>query len=671
MLRYFLFVFIMLVVASCGSAPPEETDWCWTFDFRVGQGGFNIAEGQWLDTVGLQTVDGQLSFSFEHSQFVEPAIVFITVSRPDGVTGDIPVTAAGTIFGSSAGFSVTMPGASDEETVWFQPAAIGDAGTQINVSVDTDTQEINLEEIRVEGNGQTPFASNPCADPAEIPTNTLTATAEDFTPSPTNTPTPTITPSQTFTPSPTDTPDIFTPTNTLDPNPTPVSVPPCTPTGCIYDHYEFTDSEINNQEWGYSRTMIYGFPSQPDGVDGGETCYNQSSSGGANVQCTSTYYFEGDSLAVTNIRFWFRQFSTNPSYDGVLAVFATFYDETLTPYAQCQLDLFNEEEIGIFADWTEYNKSTAGCAGASDAYQMHLVIGQTTGFNPHNTSIYVDNLIISVSDYDPPPTHTPQTTNTPVATLTKTPIPTNTSSVKTPIVKNTAVPTVDLTQETATPQNTLPATPTYITSTYVPSVTPYQTNIPEGTATPDVQEIRENEAEYEILDEMQNNQNWLENVTGGLFDFLGGAFGWLFQSIADLFKMIYDFFNFIFGLIAAMFAVFLEIVQIILLVIQLLFGLLGLLLLYIQQLIARLTALFTAFFTAPPLPIPGLPLCISDPLSYDICAVYYVADYTVFAPNTPGQYIIPLVWALMNIIIIFRAVKYILKFIKRGEDVTR
>jgi hypothetical protein len=634
MRKYLVFLFVMLVAASCGTAPPEETDWCWTFDFTQGQGGFNVPAGGWYDEIGLLSGAGVLSFSYEHDTFVSPAIVFVTVARPDSITGDIPVTAAGTIFGVSAANSVTMPGASDEETVWKLPETVGDAGDFINVSIDVGSQEIIVKEIRIEGNGQTPFPSNPCADPAEIPTSTPTIVPTDFEPSPTNTPTPTVTPSPTFTPSITNTP--------------------------------------SPSEWCYT----FDFTSQSYATIGAYTGwylgnYGTGYVGGQGWQSEDLGGIQ--ELLYLNLVFPIDVNLTRVSWQVTSAA-------TNSGSAVWQPNI----SLGSFLDGINVGIFFLNLSG-QPVNQTFIWNGSRTSDRIQITSnplitppLYYSEVYIRGLGDAPFPSLTNECdtsgTSTPTIepTTTKTPVATMTSAVKTPIVKNTAVPTVDLTLVSPTPANTLPVTPTYITSTYAPSLTPFATAIPgEGTPTVSPEQAEENTAEYEILDHMQNTFDFFSNTAGNLFDFLGAVFGWIVQSIADLFKMIYDFFNFIFGLIAAMFAVFLEIVQIILLVIQLLFGLLGLLLLYINQLIARLTALFAAFFYAPPLPVPGLPLCISDPMAYDICAVYYIADYTIFAPNTPGQWIIPLVWALMNILIIFRAVKFILKFIKRGEDVTR
>lgn len=856
--KFFVFLISMIILASCGSAPPEETDWCWTYDFSSGDNGFNLAEGQWIDTVGLQTVNGLLSFSYEHDQFVTPAIIYVTVERPDGIVGTIDITAAGTIYGVSAGFSVGMP--TDEESVFFTPAVVGDAGRNINVTVDVGTSELNVTSIRVEGNGETPFPDNPCSR--------ITPTAT-FTESPTVTTTPTITLTPTITTTPQPTMDTPIPTNTLNPDPSPTPNPPCANLLCIYDHYEYSDAEIASQEWGYTRVMVQGGAQLPNGVDGGLRAGHQASGAFANAFVLVEYHFE-QPLSIKSIKGWGKQDDTFAGYDGDIFFRLQRSDkdgDTSNGWDNGS-GLIVEDIVLDDDSWHFFDLDVSSNPDLEDVTAIRMLVGNTRGSNfaGGTGTARLDNLIIELRDpYEPPATHTPfptqgtatptetpsptstlsptpfiqewcytfdftvnshasegfyiqgpgtgwesglgygsQTidhsssstdyqsnflrlglpddytitdfqvsidstddsfptvsqdagslflwkehdssgttlitvsanplnlpytnsysssgftadilgtfnsprtntkwyieswyvagegsppypslpnicdnsptptpTTTPTITRTPLPSPTGQNPTRTPIAYNspTPQPTVDLTQTTATPENTLEATPTFITSTYIPSVTPYATGtIGAGTPTPSVEEIRENEAEFEILDEIQQNQNWLENATGEFFDFIGGAFQWIFQGIADIFQMIQDFFRWLTNLISSIFAILGEILGIIILIIQLMLGLISLLLNYIGQIIARLTALITAFFTAPPTPIDGLPLCITAPMSHDLCAIYYIMDWTLFAPNTSGQFIIPLVLAVMNVLIIFRAVRVILKFIRRGEDVTR
>lgn len=75
-----------------------------------------------------------------------------------------------------------------------------------------------------------------------------------------------------------------------------------------------------------------------------------------------------------------------------------------------------------------------------------------------------------------------------------------------------------------------------------------------------------------------------------------------------------------------------------------------------------------AINNAVPLAIPGLPQCVTNPMANDICAIYYILDWTLFAPGTAGALIIPLVLILMNFIIIVKFLRWGWRIIGRGED---
>jgi hypothetical protein len=197
--------------------------------------------------------------------------------------------------------------------------------------------------------------------------------------------------------------------------------------------------------------------------------------------------------------------------------------------------------------------------------------------------------------------------------------------------------------------------------TLLPSSTPFQTPAPgAGTPTLEPDITAENEAEWEILGELQGIGDFFANIFGGLFDFLSGVFQFIFDAIGAFF-----------ALIGAVLRFIIELLEIAVLIIQLILGLINLLLAYMRALIERLALLIATFFTVPPTPIEAMPLCVTDPMSYDICAIYYIMDWTLFAPETPGAFIVPLLLAVMNVIIIMRFAKYVLKIIRRGEDVTR
>jgi hypothetical protein len=60
-----------------------------------------------------------------------------------------------------------------------------------------------------------------------------------------------------------------------------------------------------------------------------------------------------------------------------------------------------------------------------------------------------------------------------------------------------------------------------------------------------------------------------------------------------------------------------------------------------------LASIITAYNTASPIPIPGLPTCGIDPQSSGICVAVWVMDNTIF--SGPGVVIVPLLVAIGSI----------------------
>jgi hypothetical protein len=80
--------------------------------------------------------------------------------------------------------------------------------------------------------------------------------------------------------------------------------------------------------------------------------------------------------------------------------------------------------------------------------------------------------------------------------------------------------------------------------------------------------------------------------------------------------------------------------------------------------------LITSFNETPPEPIPGLPLCMSNPQASDWCALIYILEWTILADGTPGEIIIPFLLIVMNIYIVIYFARWILRIVRRGETIT-
>jgi len=606
MKKYLVFIIAAILIASCGTRPTEETDWCYIYNFRTSNNGFNIANGQWIDGVGFRSVAGVLSFSYEYDgDFVTPGLVYVNVKRPDGIVGNIPINAAGTIYGVSAAFSATMT--TNEETVHFTPETYGDAGTTINVTIDAFSQELIVQWISVEGFDPSPFPRNDCEDQDPYATASATVTAPV-----TYTPTPTMTPSYT---------EIPTETPTVSDTPTPSPTPECQTLS-----YDF-------------KVTQGGFASAEDSnavQGGGNAQYYTNSGWGRNLSGNHPHVVimrkdMGQTVTITNVTM-----TVNQQPDNVLAI--NTWSTTTTQVSNHQ----QSSPAGTYI--------TTGTIADSARYVRLYVNNDPDGMTPY-ASYGTGRIIAATISYC-------------FGAVTPTPSPTPTGETPTPIVPPTATPfnfrpTVDLTQTTATPS----VSPT-ITNTSFPVSTPYATAIVEaGTPTYSVQEIRENEAEWQILQEEQRGNNAQENLLQDILEAVqnqntgtsntsgsGSGSGGIGSGVGDGASDI----------TAGVGATLGDASDV--------FGTSGN---YLGDALSGLNGLLTSFYTTPAQPFPGLPQCMTHPLEHDICAIYYVLDWTLFAPNTMGQFIIPVLQAIMSVIFIFKIVGYVLRLVGKTEDITR
>ena len=650
---YFILILASIVLASCGTDPEELPDWCWTYDFRATDNGFGLASGQWVDGIGLQTIDGDLSFSYVYSSFVEPTLIYVTVQRETALN-EVFISTAGIIYGVSSAFSVNIPsGNTDIATASFTPDVVGDAGNSINVTIDAVSagyEELNIISIQVLGNGTTPFPHNPCeeatptATSTASPTGQATATAT-LTPSPTATATATLTPSPTSTA--TDTPEP-TATDTPNSSPSPTPDPSCANLYCIFDHFNYDDATINSSNWGYSRddhNTITSTRVNNIGHDGGvalqRVCTNS---------CPSYNYMSwiwNTPTDIDSVALWIEYSNGASQYNNDVRLFIDFaYEEILTDDGMAAVSA-NCEVIPQGTAYTTMTKVTFSsfCANSkADVYAVRIRWGTTSGGSSGQGIARMDDLVIRFTEpYMELPTSTPIATSIATGTITPIAISTNTPY--------NYQPTLDLTQVTATPNNTpLP------TGTDLPQSTAYATmTIGAGTPTLSVEEIRENEAEWELLEEEKRGNNTQENLLQDILDELQGngegegvgEDGTTGQSGAS------DWANAVSDSLTG---------------IESLTGKVGG---FLSQGVNGTTALVTSFYTAPPTSISGLPQCITAPLEHDICAIYFILDWTLFSPNTVGSFIIPLLTALLNVAIITRTLRYILGVVNRTEDVTR
>lgn len=175
--------------------------------------------------------------------------------------------------------------------------------------------------------------------------------------------------------------------------------------------------------------------------------------------------------------------------------------------------------------------------------------------------------------------------------------------------------------------------------------------------------------------------SFLADLVRGFFDFIRAAveFGislvvniaqFLVTAFRNVIQILINLFQPLIDLIAGILRIIGELVQIVVLILQIVVGFFVLLVTFAFQAVATIIQIIGQFFSAPLTPIPGLPQCVTDPTAWQICAVYYIADWTLFAPSTPGALIVPLTVIILDIVIVFFFIRKIMSILNIGEKVT-
>jgi hypothetical protein len=209
-IRFLVLLLAALLITNCSPNPDDDlsADWCYTFRLYEGLQDFSITAGVHQPGMGFVTDGtGLLMFSYGYDRFVEPKFIIVQVARQIGVEGSVTATVQGEIFGVTGGFTGTVAGTNQQ--VVLAPPQLGMAGNAINVTAEAD-QPFVVQSIEIRGDGSNPFDRNECdydnpynptpsATPIGTPTSTMTATST-ATPSATVTSTPTTTPTLENTP---------------------------------------------------------------------------------------------------------------------------------------------------------------------------------------------------------------------------------------------------------------------------------------------------------------------------------------------------------------------------------------------------------------------------------------------------------------------------------------
>jgi hypothetical protein len=91
---------------------------------------------------------------------------------------------------------------------------------------------------------------------------------------------------------------------------------------------------------------------------------------------------------------------------------------------------------------------------------------------------------------------------------------------------------------------------------------------------------------------------------------------------------------------------------------------------YLGQVTDIAGGLLSSLSNATPTYIPGLPMCVTNPMAHDLCAIWYIMHNTIFAPGTPGQLIIPFMQVTLNFVIVMIFLLFAKRIVKRSEDIT-
>jgi hypothetical protein len=722
---------LLVVLAGCGTGVPDVdgTDWCYKFDFRLDDNGFNIAAGSWEDDLGLLTDgSGNLIFNYGFGTYVEPSFVIVVVQRPAGITGDINISAAGDVFGVSSTFNATMPAAISSYPVVAQPGTVGISGNSINVTAFAD-QDLLLQSIEIRGMGGSPFPTNLCDD------------SQPLTPS-TDTPEP----AETYTPSLTAAPTL---TRTASPTPTPTN----TPEGEWCYEWDFT---VSDGDWtllsGYGGTYSAGngwtTTSPPDNLisiywnfpteinltsfvmnwtvekdvfsgDGGELQYHSNElastadigTGVIGFSRVEDIHQDGsislpeDTSGVKSLLIYFAFVGftvTEPAYirssrvegSGTLPGFLTGGDEclpeptptpTLTPTLDGSLTATPAPTATPLSGWTctmDFDTGGYGWVSAFNATYADvagLQAWRATTTTPNSLGIrYVSPGIMPLTsirikgrtfgtradDADELnfrtylsswSTYTEDSHNATAFDRTYSyasirqarrieiylsVTQTNVAASRIDLVElrgvggtnpcaggGTPTATAAASQSptgtgtgTLTPRPLLTGTaaPSTRTPIVFPTLNINATLVPgtPGTGTPPTAET--GTPSTAIPPEQIGDE------TGEIIGF-GWQIGW--------------------GLFRTLFA-------------------------WVGQVTNDIGSILDSFINTPPQAIGGLPQCMTRPMESDICAIYYILDWTLLQPNTPGAFIIPLILIVMNFYIFIKFVSWVLRLIRRGEATT-
>lgn len=670
---------VALVLASCMPTDTSAYGWCYEFDFATHKHGFVLEyetnellsegmKGDWAEGVGFYSTDlgfseQNLSFSYQHDEPLAMAGAEMIIGRgfSTDTTYSLIFSGYGNVFGTSyvtsSGF---VPGGYSEFPAVIDAHETLD-NSQFSFNFETDSNaEFSVKSLKVFGYGGNPFGDSNCLSqdlPLVTPITPDPPTSTQTAP-PSNTPLPTFTPSHTYTPSH-----------------TPV------PTWCY--RFDFTASDGG---WAQRSANEGSWSTGIGWVNGQDGTITQSRRLVVNRTFTASTFTEA------KFEFEYVRGIDNNGVDdrgGVVAAGVNNYNTPIlsfpAPYSTGShtttwtgLLNFNQVQFNLWSD------NTASSVAATGSVTLTAATFKGTGSSPFgdncsptptptstHTPTNTPDPATSTPSRTMPPTHTAPpgvstASRTPLSPNTRTPVPTNTRTIT-----NTPGPSL-----TPSASRTMIPPPTgFMTATLIP-YTPDPTYLtPDGTsfmtATPSPGSGGdEDSGEWFLIDQIGQFFNWVQNTITGIIEGIGQFFMWIEGTIANIVGLIGDLLHTLQSLLDAILRFIAELIEIGRMIIEIIIRILQLIVGWVVQMFGRLGNLLTAFYTAPQTAIPGLPQCYSNPTASDLCALYYILDWTILAPGTPGQIIMPLVLFLMDARIFFYVIGFGFKLIRRGEKIT-
>ena len=520
-----------------------------------------------------------------------------------------------------------------------------------------------IKTLEVRGNGASPFDDDNCSDlPTDTaaPTNTATSNA---TATGTNTPTPiTLTP---------------TATRTTTPTPTPV----CSLGG------DFSVLTFD--------TSVY--VTEPDSISGGAYGYPVTAGDSFTVEIDLGNYYLTSRIDI--YAYVQNVVSSRPDITVYLENDTSWVNSEYVTGAPGNYFYFDSPVFASryvrYARIVVTDHDGVGIAGLSTLGLRILRCATAATVTPTQSATASQTSTITRT-----PTRTPTSTRTRIGII----IPSLTSTVNpsvTGTIASTPTPVPPTITRTSTRTNVPPPTQiaTQATGTPVPSPTYMATITPGEPGDEDNGEIDI----FNILGQIANflttglagigvaisnffaglfnflasGAVWLGSLLSGFIDWLASLGNWLMASGVNLGVLLSRLLGQIAGgawLGAQAGTAFAEVLRIIALasallsfVINVLFTLAG----WVQQFLTLFNNLISAWFSAPPLPVPVLSTlqCVTIPYGSDICALWYILRNTVFSGQIGGL-IIPVSTVVIDVMLVLRILKTIRNLLRKVEGIT-